>query len=217
MSRESVLLLGGTGAMGVYLAQYLFEKGWSVDITSRSAHRSNHSGLRYIQGNAKELSFLKSTLGGHRYDAIVDFMVWSTAEFSDRYELLEAHTDQYVFLSSYRVFNDAPVINEDSPRLLDSCHDKDYLATDEYGLAKARQENLLRNGTKHNWTIIRPSITYSKARFQLCTLECEQWLWRALRGKTIPLNPEMMGKQTTLTWAGDAARFIAELVGNEVA
>lgn len=203
--------------MGVYLVQYLLETGWTVDVTSRSVHHTDRQNLRYVQGNAKDRTFLYTVLDDCRYDAIVDFMVWSTDEFQDRYELLESHTDQYVFLSSYRVFDDAPVINEESSRLLDSCRDKTYLRTDEYGLAKARQEDLLRDGKRRNWTIIHPSITYSKARFQLCTLECEQWLWRALRGKAIPLNREMLGKQTTLTWAGDAARFIAALTGNKMA
>ena len=212
-SGSRALLLGGTGAMGVYLVQYLIERGWDVTVTSRSEH-PNRSYVTYVKGNAKDKAFLDGLLNSQRWDVIVDFMVWGTQEFSARYQALLGACDQYVFLSSYRAYADSPVIVEDSHRLLDVCQDKDYLATDEYALAKARQENLIRASGRDNWTIVHPSITYSKARFQICTLECEQWLWRWMRGLAIALPPEMLDKQTTLTWAGDAARFIACLCAN---
>ena len=67
-------------------------------------------------------------------------------------------------------------------RLLDVSHDSIYLKTDEYALAKARQEDILRKSGKNNWTIIRPYITYSESRLQLGVLEKEAWLYRALKG-----------------------------------
>lgn len=211
------LLLGGTGAIGVYVTKYLQERGYRIDITTRSERTTESDAVSYLQGDAKNMEFLRSVVETTHYDAIVDFMVWSTSEFTERYRYLEEHTDQYVFLSSYRVFAESPVIDEDSPRLLDVCKDEEYLRTDEYALAKARQEDLLRKSGRDNYTIIRPSITYSTARFQLGTLECEQWLWRILQGKTVPLAAEMLDKQATLTWAGDAGRFIASLIGKNEA
>ena len=51
--------------------------------------------------------------------------------------MLEA-TDQYVFISSARVYAQTEdLITEDTPRLLDVCTDKEYLKTNEYALAKA--------------------------------------------------------------------------------
>lgn len=49
-------------------------------------------------------------------------------------------------MSSARVYaeNNA-LISEDSPRLLDVSTDAVYLRTNEYALAKAREENILRN------------------------------------------------------------------------
>ena len=70
-------------------------------------------------------------------------MIWSTSDFDKCYEALLAATDQYIYMSSYRVYADSPLITEDSPRLLDVSDDPEYLATDEYALAKARCENLL--------------------------------------------------------------------------
>jgi len=210
-----VLLLGGTGAMGVYLIPELINLGFDVFVTSRSAMSSDNDKLFYIQGNAHDNSFLVRVLAD-KYDAILDFMSYSTKEFCDRYELLLKSTKHYIFLSSYRVFagSDLP-LTETSPRLLDVSDDIKYLATDEYALAKARQENILRESVYKNWTIVRPTITYSKTRFQLCTLEAGTIIFRTICNCPVILPKEMMSKQTTMSWGGDVAKMIAGLVLNE--
>lgn len=165
-----ILLLGGTGAMGVYLVPELISLGFEVFVTSRSAKTSDNVKLTYIQGNARYDKFIEKIFV-NKYDAIVDFMVYTTEEFQYRHELLLKNTKHYIFLSTYRVFAESNLpITENSPRLLDVSNDSEYLATDEYALMKARQENILRKSQYKNWTIIRPTITYSKTRFQLGTL-----------------------------------------------
>lgn len=213
--KKKVLLLGGTGAMGVYLAPELIKLGYEVHITTRS-DRASDENVRYIRGDAHNKEFLEKVTAD-KYDAIVDFMSYSTSEFRGRYQQLLKNTKQYIFLSSYRVFADDEIITEESPRLLDVSTNEEYLKTDEYSLAKARQEDILRSAKTSNWTIVRPAITYSKERFQLGTLEADAWLWRALQGKKVILPKAMMDKVTTLTWAGDVAWIIARLVGNKKA
>lgn len=214
---KRALLLGGTGAMGIYLAPILLEKGFEVDVTTRTARRSRDRGLRFIQGDAHDKLFVEDTLRRVRYDIVVDFMVYSTDEFYGRYELLLTNCSQYIFLSSYRVFAECDVITEESPRLLDTSADEDYLATNDYSLEKARQEDILRAASQDNWTIIRPAITYSRGRFQLGTLESGIFVWRAIKGYPVILPKDMLNKKTTMTWAGDVARLIAELVLNKKA
>ncbi|MBR6039127.1 MAG: NAD-dependent epimerase/dehydratase family protein [Clostridia bacterium] len=216
--RKRVLLLGGTGTIGTHVAPELIRRGFSVVVTSRSAHASDGSGVEYRQGNAKDDVFLDALLS-ERFDAIIDFMIYSTDAFSARCETLLSHTDHYIFLSSYRVYGDtgcAP-ITEESPRLLDSVDDPEYLKTDEYGLAKARQENILNASGRKNYTIIRPSITYAGDRFQLGTMEANEFLVRALKGKTVVFPKEMLSKRAAMTWAGDVGKMIARLVLNEAA
>ncbi len=216
--RKRVLLLGGTGTIGTHVAPELIRRGFSVVVTSRSAHASDGSGVEYRQGNAKDDAFLDALLS-ERFDAIIDFMIYSTDAFSARCETLLSHTDHYIFLSSYRVYGDtgcAP-ITEESPRLLDSVDDPEYLKTDEYGLAKARQENILNASGRKNYTIIRPSITYAGDRFQLGTMEANEFLVRALKGKTVVFPKEMLSKRAAMTWAGDVGKMIARLVLNEAA
>lgn len=209
-----ILILGGTGAMGVHVSQLLAESGHEVVVTSRHDRVSNIPGVSYAKGNAKETGFLDGLLADH-WDAIVDFMIWSTDEFKIRMAKFLNATGQYVFTSSYRVYADSPIITEDSPRLLDVIGNPEYLATDEYALAKARCENMLFDSGGNNWTIVRPAVTYDgTGRFQLTVHEAGVWLWRALRGIPVPVPQVMLTKQATMTWGGDVACMIALLIGN---
>lgn len=216
-SAKKVLLLGGTGAMGVYLVPELIKLGYQVSVTSRSERKSDNQNLTFIKGDAKNDVFLKSILKkDKKYDAIIDFMVYHTDEFKNRVDLLLSSTNHYVFLSSYRVYADSetPIV-ESSARLLDVSRDQDYLKTDEYALTKARQENILKESSSKHWTVVRPAITYSEDRFQLGTMEANEFLHRALSGKQVIFPQEMLGKKTTMSWAGDVAKMIARIVTNE--
>ncbi len=99
-------------------------------------------------------------------------MLYTTEEFKLRYDLYLNSTAQYVFLSSSRVYAESKTpIKEESPRLLDVCTDEAYIATDEYAIAKARQEYILKKSERRNWTVIRPYVTFSEIRLQLSPLE----------------------------------------------
>ena len=216
--QKRVLLLGGTGAMGRYLAPELAARGYTVLITSRSKHVSDDPAITYLKGNAKKKPFFRKLMR-ERYDAIVDFLIYNTESFAARRDALLSHTDHYLFLSSYRVYADAGLtpLTEESPRLLETVQDPEYLRTDEYALTKARQEDLLRASGRRNYTIIRPAITYSYGRFQLGNLEAHAFLRKITYGEPVLFPEEILDKQTTMTWAGDVAKMIASLVLNEAA
>lgn len=212
-----VLVLGGTGAMGSHLCRLLAARGHDVVCTSRRA-REPFAGVTYAVGDAKERPFLEGLLS-ERWGAVVDFMIWSTDEFRARYRDFLDSTGQYVFTSSYRVYADSPVITEGSPRLLDVADDRDYLASDEYALRKARCEDMLFASGSTNWTVVRPAVTYDGAsgRLQLGVYESEEWLWRAARGVPVPMPSEMLCRQATMSYGGDVAEMISLLVGNSSA
>lgn len=212
-----VLVLGGTGAMGSHLCSELATMGFEVVCTTRRELMASN-GISYAVGNAKDSFFLQGLLD-ERWGAIVDFMVWSTADFRERCRDFLAATEHYIFTSSYRVYADSPVIREDSPRLLDTVEDSEYLATDEYALCKARCEDLLFGSGSSNWTVVRPAVTYDGGcgRLQLGVFESDEWLWRATNGVAVPLPREMLVKQTTMSYGRDVAKMIARLVGNPAA
>ena len=211
---RKVLVLGGTGVMGSYLIPRLLKLGFIVDTVSLDNKQSQDSKLRYFMGNAKDLTYLNE-LVKNDYDAIVDFMIYSTPEFAARCNFFLENTQHYIYLSSYRVYADSKLpITENSPRLLDVSMDKDYLASDDYSLHKARGENALIASGKKNWTVVRPTITYSSQRLQLITLEGNTIINRSRKGKPVVLPREALLAQTTMTWGGDVAEMIARLVLN---
>lgn len=210
-----ILLLAGTGAMGSHLADILSERGDKVVITSRS-DRESKGQIEYRKGDAKNINFLNAVLE-ELWDVIIDFMVYTEDEFKKRVEIFLSLASQYIFLSSARVYNESQKpLTEKSVRLLDSSTDHDFLKTNEYSLSKARQENILLLADKKNWTIVRPYITYSESRFQLGTLEKENWLYRALQGRTIVFSEDMKNHFTTLTYGLDVATAIASLINNPI-
>lgn len=209
-----ILLLGGTGAMGTHLKDILSSRGDDIYITSRK-QRQDGQHIFYIKGNAHELSFL-NYLVARQWDAIVDFMVYSTEEFRQRVGVLLQSTNQYFFISSSRVYsNIESPIKESSPRLLDVSRDEVFLGTDEYSLRKAREEDILYKSGKSNYTIVRPYITYSERRLQLGDLEHQDWLPRALDGRSIVFSEDIRDHMTTLTYGFDVANGIAALIGDE--
>lgn len=210
-----ILVLGGTGAIGVPLVN-LLSKDNKLFVTSRFP-KEKKDNITYIQGNAKDREFFL-TLMEKRYDSIIDFMVYNTEELKERLPIFLEHTDQYFFFSSSRCYaGSSTPITEDSPRLVDVCADPEYLAIDEYGMAKGREENLLRETGRTNWTIIRPYITYNSNRIQLGVYEKENWLRRVLAGRTIVFPKDIASKKTSLTYGPDVAGAIVQLIGNEKA
>lgn len=212
-----ILLLGGTGALGEYLVDELVKTDHTVHITSRSPHK-DFKNIHYLHGNAKEDAFLDDVLK-ESYDCVVDFMIWPTETFKKKIDQIAAKTGHYMYLSSYRAYADADMkpLAEDSPLLVDVCTDKEYLKTDEYALAKGREERVLKDSSYDNWTIVRPAVTFSKARFQIGTLEASSIIPRAIKKRPLLLPREMVTKRAAVSWAGDVGRMMAFLLGNDKA
>lgn len=209
---KKVLVLGGTGAMGVYLVPELLKKGYLVDVISLDERISNHPCLRYFTGDATDKSYMETVLR-EGYDGIVDFMIYRRQRFLEWYELLLNHTSHYIYLSSYRVYdNREHPIRETSPRLWDVSADRDLLASEDYSIYKAQGEDVLQSSRYRNWTIVRPAITYSQRRFQLVTLEMKDTVARAFQGKKVLLPKSAETVQATMTWAGDVAVMISALL-----
>lgn len=209
-----ILLLGGTGAMGKPLTDELAKKNYDIYITTRQK-KEDRCNVHYLQGNGHDMEFIRSTISLIVPDVIVDFMVYNSREFEERAGYFLNNTGLYIFLSSARVYSDSGLskLNEHSNRILDVCTDKEYFATDEYALTKARQENILfSQESKDNFIIFRPYITYFTERLQLGIIEKEQWLYRALAGRSIVFSKDIANKYTTLTWGGDVAKTIANCI-----
>ena len=214
MAEKKALLVGGSGALGTYLIPALLKMDFKVDVLCLEDIISNDPNLRYMNVDAKDVDVITEILK-NEYNVVVDFMLYFSAEeFSKYYNLYLDNTDHYVFLSTYRIYADSFPITEESPRLLDVSTDQAFLNSGDYSIYKAQEEDMLRNSGYSNWTILRPAITYSKARFQLTILEMPVIIYRMLRGKTVVLPEQALDVQGTLSWAGDFATMVSRLILN---
>ncbi|MBR4657491.1 MAG: NAD(P)H-binding protein [Oscillospiraceae bacterium] len=209
---KRALILGGTGAMGLYLLEILSQSDmWEVTVTSRSK-RQDFGNIHFVEGNAREAEFRRKILSSH-YDVILDFMNYGHDEFQRCHQELLNATEHYIFLSSSRVYADSVTpITEHSPRLLEATTDQVFLQTQRYALRKARQEDMLRTSGCSNYTIIRPYITYSNRRLQLGIYEKEQWLYRLLNDKPIVIRQEILHRRTTLTYGWDVSMSLQRVM-----
>ncbi len=206
-----ILLLGGTGAIGSDLANILSDDNNEVFVTTRRK-RKNKDRITYITGNALNDNFIKEVLK-ESFDIIVDFMMYNNLNlFKNRIEILLEKTGNYIFTSSSRVYADSvDEITEDSPRLLETVNDKKYLKSNDYAILKCKEEDILKNTKKKNYTIIRPYITYNYQKLQLGIYEKEKWLFRALDGRTVVFSKDLLDKETTLSYGYDVAKQIANI------
>ncbi len=211
---KRVLVIGATGAMEQYLVPELAGMGYEVDGIALDEKVSPSPNVRYFKADFGDPEVRKEFLA-RGYDGIVDFMTYRTAAIPERLSEMVANTDHYFFISSCRVYDNLQVpIVESSPRLLDSSRDKALLASDDYCMFKARGEEFLRALPRKNWTIVRPSTTYSFMRYQLVTLEASDTLGRALQGKETVVPVQARDIPCSMTWAGDVGPMLARLLFN---
>lgn len=212
---KKVLIIGATGAMGHYLTEKMVQDGHEVVAVSQDAVVSKYPNLRHIQvTDARNPEFVDEITRDH-YDGIVDFMIYNSISFRNTFPKYLANTDHYIYLSSCRVFaNEENPIRETSPQLLDVTTDPQLLFSDDYCIHKARGEDALQASKFRNWTIIRPSTTYSRKRCQLLTLERPKLLEHMRSGKPVLLYEGAKDIPASLTWGGDVAEMIRRLLFN---
>ena len=217
--QKKVLVLGGTGAMGQHLVPMLVAMGYSVDVVYNSFDemKAESPNVRYIKADAKDMQFIEDILK-NSYDGIVDFMIYMSNELVTKLPKFLDNTGHYIYFSTYRIYaNEEHPIRETSPRLLDVSTDKLLRLSDDYCIYKAKGEDLLHWTKKQNYTIVRPSITYSLLRYQLVTLEAHDTVGRAMTGRKALLPEQARYVQGTMSWGGDAGKMLSRLLFNEKA
>jgi len=211
---KSVLLIGGGGTLGSYVAQESLSLGYCVDIICLEDKISDNERLNFYKADATE-AFLTEFLSRKRYDGIVNFIHYDDPEdYKPVHELLIANTDHLIFVSSYRVYADLQhPVTESAPMLLDVSRDKMLLEKETYALSKAKAERFLRNEhSGENWTIVRPVISFSHNRFDLVTYFGHDLLHRIKAGETILLPKQAKDLVAGIDWAGNTGKIIAHLL-----
>lgn len=211
---RNVLLIAGGGTLGSNTARELLKNGESVDIICLEDNISDNEKLRFFKHLAT-YEYLEKFLHGVRYDAVVNFVHYTdTEEYKRVHKLICEHTDQLVFLSSYRVYADEKhPITEDAPQLYGVLKNEEFLKTEDYAVPKSKNELFIKNesGTK-NWTIVRPVISFSERRLDLVTVSGRDILDKTLKGEEILLPEKSKNLVAGLDWAGNSGKLIAGLL-----
>ena len=216
-NNKKVLLIAGGGTLGTYTCEELLRLGCSVDIICLEDKISHDSRLKFYKAEAT-LEYLENLFKNNKYDAIVDFLHYTSVEkYKPYYELLSANTKHLVFLSSYRVYSDRELpITENCPRLLEVIKDKEILENESYALLKSRCEDFLNHNTKSkNYTIVRPVISFSAKRLDLFMYSKQDVIEASENNKPLYLPENAKHLTAGLDWAGNSGKLIANLLFKE--
>ena len=221
---SNILVVGGTGNMGRPLVKSLVDGGHRVFVVCRKkvgeddADNLTSRGGGYFYGDAKDKEFMGGVLNRH-YDAIVDFCIYSSAEFRERMDAFLINTDQYVCLSTAAVYADIPAPkNESSPRYMEVDPPKEGTAKwGWYCYEKARIEDMLFASGRRNWTIVRPGVTMNANHVGWGLWWNDDWVGRIIRGRRIVVEEDILGFKFSLSSGGHVALLIASVIGNKKA
>ena len=211
---KRVLLIGGCGSMGSYLIPQLLELKYQVDVATNVPGDLEAPNLRYLITDARDLKNLAELLA-NRYDGVIDFLDYNRMDYRKRHRLFLEKCGHYLYLSSYRVYYEAKGLTcEESPLQKDVHPDEEFRNSGDYSIYKAQNEETLRNSGFGNWTIVRPSIVFSRLSLPLVSLGA--WaIWNRAMDHRPTLIPDCsLGVAATATWSGDLAKLFAGVLFN---
>jgi nucleoside-diphosphate-sugar epimerase len=152
-----VLFIGGTGNISTSVSKLCVQNGIDLYLLNRGTRRVEVPGAKLIRGDISKPEQLVAILEGHKWDAVVNWIVFTENEVERDINLFKGKTKQYIFISSASAYQKPPVhpvITESTPL---------YNPFWEYSRNKiACEERLNRAYREDNFpiTIVRPSFTY---------------------------------------------------------
>lgn len=214
---EKVLLIAGGGTLGTYVTEELVERGIATDVICLEEYKNSELVTYYRE--KVTFDYISEFLKGKQYSAIVDFLHYiDVKEYERVYNLYSLHTEQIVYLSSYRVYaNEEHPIKETSPTWLDVEMDEEFVNTENYAMPKLRCEAFLKNKSQKNWTIVRPVISFSDKRFDLFMYTGSSIISRVKNKEKIVMPIEVRNTTAGIDWAGNSGKLMGKLLMNEKA
>jgi nucleoside-diphosphate-sugar epimerase len=214
-----LLFIGGTGLISSACSELAIERGHELFLLNRSASKKysapQHATVLQADVHA-DTAHLSALLAGQRFDAVVDFIAFSTQDVERDISLFRDKTDQFVFISSASAYQKPPqnyLITEETPL------ENPYW---QYSRDKIACEDLLMKSFSEDGfpvTIIRPSLTYGPSQIPFSV---GSWLhpWtvidRMKRGEKV-IIPGDGTSLWVLTWNADFAKGLVGLLGNQKA
>lgn len=155
-----VLFIGGTGVISSACSELAIQQGIELYLLNRGKSiRPMAKGAIHLQGDIHQPASVLAALGDRTFDAVVEWMAFTTPQVDADIELFHQRTGQYIFISSASAYQKPPSflpITESMPLVNPFW---------QYSRDKAACETLLKQAGNENgfrYTIVRPSHTYDR-------------------------------------------------------
>ena len=206
-----VLFVGGSGIISSACARLAVERGIDLYVLNRGASstRPVPDEATQLRGDIRDLGSVKAALGALEFDAVVDWVAFTTDHVQADLDLFRGRTRQYVFISSASAYQTPPErvpVTESTPlRNPYWRYSQDKIACEDMLVRAYREEGFPA-------TIVRPSHTYDQTTVPL------DGGWTALarvrQGKPMVVHGDGTSLWT-LTHHRDFARGFVPLLGHD--
>jgi len=206
-----VLFIGGTGIISSACTELAIQRGYDLYLLNRGETTKRGplpNGVKVLKGDIRDKTSTLAALGNHDFDAVVEWIAFTTDHIEMDLDLFRGRTKQYVFISSASAYQTPPSsLPVTESTVLDNPfweYSRNKIACEERLILAYREE-------KFPITIVRPSHTYDKT---LLPFDGGYTVVDRMR-KGIPVI--VLGDGTslwTLTHHKDFAKAFIGLVGN---
>ena len=207
-----LLFIGGTGRISESITKLCIQQGHDVYLLNRG-NRALPPGAHHLQGDISDENAVAALIKDHYFDAVANFINYTTDQIDRDIRLFAGKTNQYVFISSASAYK-KPIahclITESTPL---------YNPHWQYSRDKvACEERLVQEYRERDFpiTIVRPSHTYDRNSIPIGVYGSNgnwQVLKRMLEGKPVIVHGDG-SSLWTLTHSEDFAKAFAGLLGN---
>ena len=152
-----VLFIGGTGNISGACSRLAIQEGIELYHLTRGNSSKSFNGVKNLNGDIHDEGLVANLLKGHKWDAVVNFIAFTTQDIERDFTLFQGVTAQYIFISSascYQTPLSHPVITESTP-----LHNPTWDYSHNKILCEWKLMELYKN-EGFPVTIVRPSHTY---------------------------------------------------------
>ncbi|MGO4715483.1 NAD-dependent epimerase/dehydratase family protein [Bradyrhizobium sp. 2TAF24] len=201
LAKASILVLGGSYFLGRAIAASLHAAGAEVICLNRGSRRPE-PGTRQIVCDRGDPVALRASLTG-AFDVIVDVSAYRPVEVAGVLDALARPPTKYVFISSAAVYDDARAsvpFREEDPS-------GGSRIWGDYGVDKARCEDLLSSRLGQSLFILRPPYVYGPNNY----LQRERFIWSRLLQQKPVFVPERGETRVQFMFVETLAAFVTQI------
>lgn len=160
-----VLFVGGTGIISSACSELAIKSGIELFMLNRGKSiRPAPHGSKFIYADMRDKKSAEYVLRDHSFDAVVDWIAFTTDHIRSDIELFKNKTKQYIFISSASAYQTPPKrlpVTESTPLFNPYWeYSRNKIACEEMLMTEYRNEGFPA-------TIVRPSHTYDKTSIPL--------------------------------------------------